>query len=374
MNKRVVYPVLFLVLPVFAAFMFLPAVVPSLKEVFGDKFMIGVALNSAQIDQRNEQETALISSQFNVVTPENIMKWMYIQPKIDEFNFEMADKLVSLAESRNMAVIGHTLVWHSQLPPWVFSSQDGNTVDSVELMHRIKYHITGIVSRYKGRVKGWDVVNEALDEDGTLRKSSFLTIAGQGFIANAFRFAHDTDPGAELYYNDYNLVNADKRQGAIRLISDLQQQGIRIDAVGIQAHWDLKHPSLQEIEHSIEEFSALGIKVMFTELDISVLPSPWNMPNADISRRAAENSAMNPYPEGLPDSVADKLASRYEDIFRLFARHSDEISRITFWGLHDGLSWKNNFPIRGRSDYPLLFDRNMAPKKAFFSVISTADE
>jgi len=237
------------------------------------------------------------------------------------------------------------------------------------LINRIHDHISTIVGRYKDKVDGWDVVNEALNEDGSLRESNFLKIAGDGFIANAFEFAHEADPQAELYYNDYNLVEPAKRDGAVRLVKSLKDKGIRIDGVGIQAHWELNYPSLEEIEKSIMAYSELGVKVSFTELDISVLPSPWRMPSADVSIRFENNETMNPYPNGLPDSVQTALADRYKDIFALFNKHKDKIERVTFWGLHDGASWKNGFPIRGRTDYPLLFNRNLEPKKAYWAVV-----
>jgi endo-1,4-beta-xylanase len=236
----------------------------------------------------------------------------------------------------------------------------------------LKDHISTIVGRYKGQIKGWDVVNEALNEDGTLRKSQFLNIGGPAFIEKAFQYAHEADPNAELYYNDYNLENAAKRDGAIRIIKNLQSKGIKIDGVGIQGHYGLAYPALQEIETAIEMYGALGVKVMFTELDISALPSPWLMPTADVSVRFANNPTMNPYPNGLPDSLQTRLAERWAAIFKIFNKHEDKISRITFWGLHDGLSWKNNFPIQGRTDYALLFDRSLKPKKAYDAVIATA--
>jgi endo-1,4-beta-xylanase len=346
----------------------------SLKEAFQDKFLIGVAINRSQINQTNTNETDLILTQFNSLTAENDMKWMYIHPKPEEFNFEQADKLVGLAEANDMFVVGHTLVWHSQLAPWVFKTENGDTIDNSELTDRLKNHIATIVERYKGKIKGWDVVNEALEEDGSYRKSPFFEIGGVAFIENAFRFAHDADPEAELYYNDYNLINADKRDGAIRIVKHLKDKGIKIDGVGVQAHWSLSEPSIEEIETAIEMYAATGVKVMFTELDISVLPSPWEKATAEISTRFENSPAMNPYPETLPDVVQTQLAERYADIFKLFDKHSDKISRVTFWGLHDGLSWKNNFPIRGRTDYTLLFDREMNPKKAFHAVINTVKD
>ncbi len=344
---------------------------PTLKDAFKGKYLIGVAVNRGQIHQRNENENKIITSEFNSLTAENDMKWMHIHPKEDEYNFEHADKLVSLAEAHDMFVVGHTLVWHSQLAPWVLKNEAGGKVDSATLMLRVKSHISTIMGRYKGKIGGWDVVNEALAEDGSLRKSGFLEIAGESFIENAFRFAYEADPKAELYYNDYNLVNRDKRDGAIQLVKKLKEKGIKIDGVGIQAHWGLDYPSLAEIEEAIEKFSALGVQVMFTELDVSVLPSPFRMPTADVSVRFENNPTMNPYPNGLPDSVQNQLADRYRDIFQLFNKHADKISRVTFWGLHDGVSWKNNFPIRGRTDYTLLFDRELKPKKAYFSVLES---
>jgi endo-1,4-beta-xylanase len=346
----------------------------TLKDAFRDKFLIGVAVNRSQIQQRNKEEVDLIKTQFNSLTAENDMKWMHIHPRKDEYNFEHADKLVALAEANNMFVVGHTLVWHSQLAPWVLKTDDGSSIDSTELSQRIRNHIHTIVGRYKGRIKGWDVVNEALDEDGSLRKSPLLKIGGETFIEKAFQYAHEADPDAELYYNDYNLVFAKKRDGAIRIIKNLKEKGIKIDGVGLQGHWGLAYPSLQEIETAIEMFAALDVKVMFTELDISVLPNPWRMPTADVSAKFESNPTMNPYPNSLPDSVQNQLAQRYADVFKLFNKHADKISRVTFWGLHDGVSWKNNFPIRGRTDYTLLFDRELKPKKAFHAVINTVND
>ena len=346
----------------------------TLKDAYEDKFLIGVAVHQGQIHQANKEENELIVSQFNSLTAENDMKMMYMHPKKDEYNFEIADKLVALAEENDMFLVGHTLVWHSQLAPWFFKADDGGAIDSVELTNRMRDHISTIVGRYKGKIEGWDVVNEALAEDGTLRKSQFLEVGGEGFIGKAFQFAHEADPDAELYYNDYNLINAAKRDGAIRIVKNLQKKGIKIDGVGVQAHWSLTEPSIKEIETAIEMYADLGVKVMFTELDISVLPSPWNMPTADISTRFENTPAMNPYPDALPDSVSKQLAERYGEIFKLFTKHADKISRVTFWGLHDGLSWKNNFPIRGRTDYTLLFDRNLKPKEAYHAVIDAAGD
>ena len=345
----------------------------SLKETYKGKFLVGVAINRSQIHQQKREENNMILSQFNSLTAENDMKWKNIHPEEETYNFEHADKMVEMAEANDMFAVGHTLVWHNQLAPWVFRKKDGGALGDAELTHRIKEHIHTVVGRYKGRIKGWDVVNEALAEDGSLRQSPFFTIGGEDYIEQSFRFAHEADPEAELYYNDYNIVNPAKRDGAIRLIKQLQDKGIKVDGIGIQGHWGLDYPSLEQIEEAIEMFAATGVKVMITELDISVLPRPMNVAGADVSARFQNTPALDPYTRGLPDSVQARLASRYADVFRLFSKHADKISRVTFWGLHDGVSWKNNFPVRGRTDYALLFDRKLQPKKAYHAVIQSVN-
>lgn len=335
----------------------------SLKGVFQDDFLIGAALNGPQINDTIPVVAALIRKEFNTITAENVMKWMHIHPGRDSFNFSMPDKFVNLGTSNGMFVIGHTLVWHSQLAPWVKEIKD-----SIEMVAVLEDHIKTIVGKYRGRVHGWDVVNEALNENGTLRESIFLKTVGVDYIKKAFAFAAAEDPAAELYYNDYNLVNFAKRQGAIQLIKNIQDNNVKIDGVGIQAHWGLNKPSIETIDTTIKAFAALGLKIMFTELDISVLPNPGDLQGADVNQNFEANELLNPYPDALPDSVQNQLANRYRDIFKVFLKHKDNISRVTFWGVDDGHSWKNNWPIRGRTNYPLLFDRNYQPKKAYYSV------
>jgi Beta-1,4-xylanase len=347
---------------------------PVLKDAYKNKFLIGVALNRSQANQQNKEEIDVIKKHFNSIVPENDMKWGLIHPQKDRYEFEHADKFVAFGQENKMFVVGHALIWHSQLAPWVFKNDDGSTIDRAELEKRMEDHLTTVMTRYKGKVNGWDVVNEALAEDGTLRNSQFLQVGGETFIEKAFEFAHKADPNVELYYNDYNLVNPAKRDGAIRIIKNLKQKGLRIDAVGIQGHWGVTYPSLEEIETAIEMYAKEGVKVMITELDISPLPSPFHMPNADISTRFKNSPEMNPWADGLPDSVQTQLAQRYADVFRIFNKHADKISRVTLWGLHDGISWKNDFPIRGRTDYPLLFDRKLQGKKALDAVIAVAGE
>jgi len=270
---------------------------------------------------------------------------------------------VEYGAKHNIKVNGHTLIWHSQLPAFVRRIRDTDS-----LKQFFTDHITTIASRYDGKVLSWDVVNEALEEDGSMRKSIFLQKLGDNYVTDAFRLAQKAAPHTELYYNDYNIEQPKKRAGAIALIKKIQAAGVRIDGVGIQGHWHLNKVPLKEIEESILEYSALGLKVMFTELDIEVLPR--NFQGADVNQRSNGNSsANNPYVNGLPDSVQQQLANDYANLFRLFLKYKDKVARITFWGVNDGQSWLNGWPIPGRTNYPLLFDREYKPKPAFYKVI-----
>ncbi|HMC01989.1 MAG TPA: endo-1,4-beta-xylanase, partial [Flavobacteriaceae bacterium] len=225
--------------------------------------------------------------------------------------------------------------------------------------------------RYKGKIDGWDVVNEALNDDGTLRKTVFLEVLGENYLALAFKLTAEVDPEVDLYYNDYSMTNPQKRAGAIKMIKKLQEQGVKIDGIGMQGHWSLNGPSIEQIEESILDYASLGIQVAITELDISVIPMPWDFSGADVNVKfESTDPTMNPYPESLPDSIQIQLAQRYQDIFKLFLKHQDKISRVTLWGVNDNDSWKNNWPIPGRTDHPLLFDRNNMPKKAYDSIMA----
>ncbi|MCB0636420.1 MAG: endo-1,4-beta-xylanase [Lewinella sp.] len=336
----------------------------TLADAYADHFYVGAALAVEHFTGENERGAALVREQFNTITPENIMKWMHIHPAADSFAFELPDQFVAFGEANDMHLVGHTLVWHSQLAPWVQEVTDSAGMDAV-----LQDHIGTIVGRYRGRINGWDVVNEALNEDGSLRETIFLNTMGEGYLKRAFDLAAAADPEAELYYNDYNLCQPAKRAGCIEMIKRLQAAGAKIDGVGIQAHFSMNGPSLEEVEKSITEFAALGLKVMLTELDITVLPAPWDVQGADVNRTAEGSDFMNPYAAGLPDSVAVAQAERYEGLFRLLLDHEDVISRVTFWGVDDGHSWKNNWPIPGRTDYTLIFDRNQAPKMAYDSIM-----
>jgi endo-1,4-beta-xylanase len=215
-------------------------------------------------------------------------------------------------------------------------------------------------------------VNEALNEDGTLRRSPWLTIIGEDYLTKAFEWAHEADPAAELYYNDYSLENPAKRAGAIALIKKLQAAGVRITAVGLQGHDKMDWPSVGLQDSTITEFAATGVKVAITELDIDVLPPVGQNRGADVSFNAELQARLNPYAQALPDSLQQALARRYAELFGVFLKHREHITRITFWGVNDGDSWLNNWPVRGRTSYPLLFDRNGRPKPAFDAVVRAA--
>ena len=339
----------------------------SLKKYYSPFFNIGAAINEDIILGLDNDSKFIVETQFNSITPENSLKWMFIQPAPNSFNFKAADKYVNFGIKNNMHIVGHALVWHSQLANFMQKIKS-----KADMSIHFENHINTVVSRYKGKIDAWDVVNEAFNEDGSLRESVFYKFLGKNYIEKAFKLANQADPKADLIYNDYNLYKQKKRDGVIKMVKQMQSKGIKIDGVGVQAHWSLNQPSLNQIEQIILDISELGVDVMFTELDISVLPSPWEQVGAEVSQnfsRFEGDSKMNPYPEKLPKSIQIKLAKRYKDIFQLFIKHSDKISRVTFWGVMDKHSWLNDWPIKGRTNYPLLFNRKYQAKEAHQALI-----
>ena len=339
----------------------------SLKKYYSPFFNIGAAINEDIILGLDNDSKFIVETQFNSITAENSLKWMFIQPAPNSFNFKAADKYVNLGIKNNMHIVGHALVWHSQLANFMQKIKS-----KADMSIHFENHINTVVSRYKGKIDAWDVVNEAFNEDGSLRESVFYKFLGKNYIEKAFKLANKADPKADLIYNDYNLYKKEKRDGVIKMVKQMQSKGIKIDGVGVQAHWSLNQPSLNQIEQIILDISELGVDVMFTELDISVLPSPWEQDGAEVSQnfsRFEGDSKMNPYPEKLPKSIQIKLAKRYKDIFQLFIKHSDKISRVTFWGVMDKHSWLNDWPIKGRTNYPLLFNRKYQAKEAHQALI-----
>lgn len=364
-----------------AVFLFVPFFIacskpglPVLKDAYTNKFYIGTALNAAQIAGYDTASIIVVKENFNAIVAENCMKSENLQPVEGQFDFSLSDKFVEFGQQNNMFITGHTLIWHSQTPKWFFTDANGNDVSAEVLTERIKNHIFTVVGRYKGIIKGWDVVNEAVLDDGSFRNSKFYQIIGPDFIRLAFEFAHQADSTAELYYNDYSMAIPKKRDGVVAMVKQLQQQGVKIDGIGMQCHVGLDNPDIIQFEESIKAFAGLGVKVMITEMDITVLPMPDFRVGAEISANFEYQNSLNPYVNGLPDSVNTQFENRYLQFFNLFLKYQNVISRVTLWGVNDSNSWKNNWPVRGRTDYTLLFDRNNIAKPVVNKIVELAVE
>ena len=340
-----------------------------LKDVFKNDFMIGAALNRRQIFEEDKRGAEIVKTHFNSITPENILKWALVHPDPQRYDFAAADRFVEFGEKHGMFIVGHTLVWHNQTPQWVFQDDRGNPVDRETLLNRMHEHISTVVGRYKGRIKGWDVVNEALNQDGTMRQSPWYKIIGDDYIAKAFEFAHEADPSAELYYNDYDLELLAKRLGSIALIQHLKKFGVPISGIGLQNHNLMDWPSAADEDATITAFKRLAMKINITELDVDMLPRTTK-PGADYAVDVPVTPQLNPYADRLPDEQQRALAKRYAELFKVYLKHRDAIERVTFWGVSDGDSWLNNWPIKGRTNYPLLFDRLGTPKPALAAVVN----
>jgi endo-1,4-beta-xylanase len=344
----------------------------TLKDAYKGDFLIGAAINVAQFTGQDARGASIVETQFNSISPENALKWEYIQPRIDEYAFDLPDRYVAFGERNHMYVVGHCLVWHNQLPDWVFKDDQSNLVSRDVLLQRMHDHIQSVVGRYKGRIGSWDVVNEALNEDGTLRQSLWLKIIGDDYIAKAFQYAHEADPNAELTYNDYSLENEPKRNGAIALIKKLQAEGVPITSVALQGHDNLTWPTVEQQDVTISAFAELHLKVVISELDIDVLPRATTQDGAEVTMSVNRDPVLDPYINGLPDSVQQALAKRYAELFGMYLKHRDVVKRVTLWGVSDRDSWRNNWPVKGRTNYPLFFDREGLPKPAFDAVIRVA--
>jgi endo-1,4-beta-xylanase len=326
-----------------------------LHEVYARDFRIGVAFSHGLLDSGDAAALHLAATQFNAFTPENEMKWASVHPREAVYNYGPADALVAFAEQHHMVVTGHTLVWHEQTPDWVFQDADGKPATRETVLLRLREHIRAVMGHYRGRVHGWDVVNEAIStkKDEWLRDSPWLRVLGEDYVEQAFRLAREADPDAELYYNDYNLEEPVKREKAVRLIKRLQARGVQVDGIGLQGHFTLKSVNAAEMAKTIETFSALGLRVNISELDM---------------RLHAYGDNADRYPDGAPPELLAEQADKFAALFKVFLAHRDVIDRVTFWGVHDGLSWTNYMPVKNRPDYALLFDRGGKPKPAFYAV------
>jgi endo-1,4-beta-xylanase len=330
-----------------------------LKDYYKNYFPIGVAVSAR--DLKDPQEVKLILSQFNSLTPENAMKMGPIHPEENRYNWRDADSIVAFAQKHGLRVRGHNLCWHEQTPAWLFKDANGKLVTKEVLLKRLKDHITTVVNRYKGKIYAWDVVNEAIDDDSTkfLRNSLWYQICGDDFIIKAFEYAHEADPNAILFYNDYNAVRPEKRERIYKLLKMLVDAHVPINAVGIQAHWSVYEPDQKDLAETIKRFSSFGLKVQVTELDMSIYPWEKNR----RSKRPGERDDYTP-------ELEKKQTDQYAMVFKVFRHYKNVITGVTFWNISDKNTWLDQYPVDGRKNYPLLFDQNLRPKKAYWKVVN----
>jgi len=344
---------------------------PALKDVFAGKFLVGAAIDASVAMDPKHPLRPLVEKHFNSLTSTNLLKWGVYNPEPGKFNEAEAEAFFTYGRANKQYILAHCLFWHSQAPQWPFVDDQGKPASRELLLQRMRERVRHVAKLYGDRTDAWDVINETFHDSGALRDSQFTKILGADFIPEAFRIAQEELPArVELLYNDYNMEAPGKVAAVVKMIHDLRAKGLRIDAVGSQAHWRLETPTIEQIEASIIAFRDAGVKIHFTELDVEVLPR--NVNGAEITTREPRTPANDPYAAGLPPEIQAKLAKRYADIFALFLKHADAIDRVTFWGVTDGDSWLNGWPVRGRTNHPLLFDRANQPKPAFHAVIEAA--
>lgn len=336
----------------------------ALKDYYQTYFPIGVSVSPGAL---KTDEGELVARHFSSLTAENAMKMGSLQPKENQYYWKDADSIVAFAKRNGMKIRGHVLVWHRQTPGWFFTDSAGKQVSKEVLLQRIKDHITTVVERYKGSIYAWDVVNEVISDDKNVfyRPSKFYEICGEEFIAKAFEWAHAADPDAILFYNDYNETNPDKRAKIITMIGKLRAAGVPVEAIGLQGHWSLDEPTRSQLDKTLKDFASLGLPLQITELDISVYPKIHD------DRKLAEASAM---PTDFTAKKEKQQLEQYRMCFELFRKYRKHISGVTFWNISDRHSWLDNFPVKNRKDYPLLFDRDLQPKKAFWQVVTFDDK
>jgi endo-1,4-beta-xylanase len=316
---------------------------PRLAAIYAPHFRIGAAVSARTL----RTHAPLLAEHFNSVTAENEMKWASVEPEPGRFAFEAGDALAAFAAAHAMGVRGHTLVWHNQTPAWAFEGTRAS------VLARMRAHVAAVAGHYRGRIYAWDVVNEAVADGGPgpLRQSRWLEAAGEDFIAEAFREAHRADPDAALFYNDYNAVLPGKRDRIFALVRDLRAARVPVHGIGVQGHWRLETPPAEDIRAAFDLFASLGVRLQVTELDVS------------LHRDASPAGMPEPGPELL-----ERQARRYAELFAIFRSHSPVLEAVTFWGIADDATWLDQFPVRGRKDWPLLFDTSHRPKPAFHAV------
>lgn len=323
-----------------------------LKDVYKDYFKIGTAVNLETL----EKDKDLIASQFNSMTAENDMKPIILSLEEEKFNYGPADQIVQFANDNNMGMRGHTLVWHNQTPGWMF--KDGDKKAGRELMlSRLEKYIHTTMNHYNDSLfYAWDVVNEAIDDTGShlLRESPWLDTIGEDYIERSFEFARDANPDIPLFYNDYNESHPHKREKIYKLVKDLIDKEIPVDGIGLQAHWNLEDPHLDDIRRAIEKYASLGLKLHITEMDVSIF-------NFDDRRK--DLTALSP-------EIEEKQAERYDKFFSIFREYHEHIDSVTLWAVSDRYNWLNDFPVQNRKNWPMLFNETNQPKESFYRVTS----
>lgn len=348
--------------------------VPSLKDAFADKFLIGTILKDRMLGDPDYPDYSIVEKHFDVITAENAMKWGRMEPTNGDLRLALPDAMARYGAENGLDMVGHTLFWHSQTADWVYRDAKGALLSRDELLARMRERARMMAERYGDRIKIWDVVNESIERDGSWRKSMYQQVIGDDFTEQAFRIAMEELPAdSKLLYNDYNMTNPGRRDAVVAMVKDFQSKGIRIDGIGIQGHWGMSYPDVADIAESIQAFASTGLKVHVTELDIDLIGRDHFFgANVDI-RTLEANEENNPYPDGiLPASEEGRFAERYAEVFKMLVENADHIDRVTFWGITDKDSWLNNFPVRGRTNFALLFDRAGKPKPAFYRVLETA--
>ena len=362
-----------------------------LKDAYRDYWRMGVSVNQWEVKAETEldnrfdysgatrlDQTAdypLIAKHFGWVVPENCMKCEVIHPSEGVYEFTLGDQMVDKALANGQHIVGHCLIWHSQCPNWFFVDDDGKRVSPEVLRQRMRDHIFTILGHYKGRVEAWDVVNEAFEDDGSIRRSPFYEILGEDFIPLAFQYAHEADPTVELYYNDYSMYKPKKLKAVLEFFRPLIKKGLPIHGIGMQGHLFLDDQDYITLyDKAIQEIASLGLKSQFTELDLSVLPNPFAMEGANISANYAYNDEIDPYKKGLPTDIQEKADQFWIDFFTMLMRNKEHVLRINFWCLNDENSWRNDWPVKGRTEYATLFDRQSRPKTTVDKLIRLAIE
>lgn len=324
---------------------------PSLKDKYQSDFKVGVAIGYGEL--MNSTDKQFIKKHFNSITAGNEMKPESVLRAPDTYDFTIADAFLDFAQKNNIAVRGHTLVWHNQTPDWFFKDDSGNLLKKDQLLARLKKHIYTVVGRYKGKIYAWDVVNEAIDEtqpDG-YRRSTWYKICGPEYIEKAFIWAHEADPNAKLYYNDYNTEVPQKRMFIYNMIKNMKAKGVPIHGVGLQCHINVDNPTVEEIEETIKLFSTIqGLEIQITELDMSFYQWGSSVYYVEPSR-----------------DMLIKQAKKYYELFNLFKKYKKVIKSVTFWGLKDDYSWLRG--VFNKPDFPLLFDEYYDGKFAFWALI-----